>query len=157
MRMLETKIPPPVVALSFALLIWWFADYAPKTEIGFVPKTIVVMLLVIIGVIFDLSGLANFLRAKTTVNPMKPHNASALVKTGIYRITRNPMYVGLVFVLSAWCIYLDCPIALIGVAGFILYVHTFQILPEERMLIKLFGDEYREYQARVPRWLWMTR
>jgi len=153
MKMLETRIPPPVVALSFAVLIFCFAEYAPKTQIGDVPKAIIVALLASIGLFFDLSGLVNFYRAGTTVNPMKPHKASALVKTGIYRITRNPMYVGLVFVLGAWCIYLDSPLALIGVAGFVLYVHAFQILPEERTLVKLFGDEYREYQSRVPRWL----
>ena len=153
MKILETKIPPPVVALAFALLIWIFANYLPRIEIGVVAKTIVVTLLVVTGVSFDLSGLVNFFRVKTTINPMRPHKASALVKTGIYRITRNPMYVGLAFNLSAWCIYLDSPFALVGVAGFILYIHAFQILPEERMLTKLFGDEYREYQSRVPRWL----
>ena len=153
MKMLETKIPPPVMALAFALLIWTFADYLPRIEIGSVPKTIVVTLLVVVGVFFDFSGLVNFLRVKTTINPMKPHNASALVKTGIYRITRNPMYVGLAFNLGAWCAYLDSPFALVGVAGFILYITAFQILPEERMLIRLFGDEYREYQSSVRRWL----
>jgi len=153
MKMLETKIPPPVVALAFALLIWRLADYVPRTELGYFPKIIIVTLLAAIGATFDLSGLVNFRRQKTTINPLKPQNASALVKTGVYRITRNPMYVGLVFVLSAWCIYLDAPFALIVVVGFILYIHAFQILPEERTLINLFGDEYREYQSRVPRWL----
>jgi protein-S-isoprenylcysteine O-methyltransferase Ste14 len=153
MKMLETKIPPPVVALVFALLIWFGADYLPRIEISGVAKIIVVTLLVVIGVSFDLSGLVNFVRVKTTINPMKPHDASALVKTGIYRITRNPMYVGLAFNLSAWCIYLDSPFALVFVAGFIVYINAFQILPEERTLTKLFGDEYREYQSSVRRWL----
>jgi len=153
MKALETRIPPPVIALAFATLIWWMASYLPKIDIEFMPKMVIVSLLVAIGAIFDLSGLITFLRAKTTVNPMKPHTSSALVKTGIYKITRNPMYVGLAFVLSGWCIYLNSPAALIGVAGFILYIHALQILPEERMLITLFGEEYMEYQSRVRRWL----
>ena len=153
MKALETKIPPPVIALAFAALIWWMASYLPKMDIEFMPKMVIVSLLVAIGALFDLSGLITFLRAKTTVNPMRPHASSALVKTGIYKITRNPMYVGLVFILSGWCIYLNSPAALIGVAGFILYIHALQILPEERMLITLFGEEYTEYQARVRRWL----
>jgi protein-S-isoprenylcysteine O-methyltransferase Ste14 len=157
MKILETKIPPPLLALTFALLIWYFAGDVPRAEIGGMFKTIVVTLLVAIGVVFDLSGLVHFRRVKTTINPVKPEKATALVQTGIYRVTRNPMYVGLVFVLSAWCIYLNSPYALVGVAGFILYITTFQILPEERMLITLFGDEYREYQSRVPRWLFMNR
>lgn len=153
MKALETRIPPPIIALTFATLIWWMANYLPKIEIEFVPKVIIVSLLLAIGAFFDLSGLLIFRRARTTVNPMKPHTSSALVNTGVYQITRNPMYVGLVFVLSGWCIYLNCPTALIGVAGFIFYIHAFQILPEERMLVTLFGDEYLEYQSRVRRWL----
>jgi len=153
MKALETRIPPPAIALAFAALIWWMASYLPQIDIEFMPKIVIVSMLVAIGAIFDLSGLVTFLRAKTTVNPMKPHASSALVTTGIYKITRNPMYVGLVFILSGWCIYLNSPAALIGVAGFILYIHALQILPEERMLITLFGEEYIEYQSRVRRWL----
>lgn len=153
MKALETRIPPPIIALAFATLIWWMANYLPKIEIEFVPKVIIVSLLLAIGAFFDLSGLLTFRRARTTVNPMKPHTSSALVNTGVYQITRNPMYVGLVFVLSGWCIYLNCPTAMIGVAGFIFYIHAFQILPEERMLVTLFGEEYMEYQSRVRRWL----
>lgn len=153
MKALETKIPPPAIALAFAALIWWMASYLPQIDIKFMPKIVIVSVLVAIGAIFDLSGLITFLRAKTTVNPMKPHASSALVTTGIYKVTRNPMYVGLVFILSGWCIYLNSPAALVGVAGFILYIHTLQILPEERMLITLFGEEYIEYQSSVRRWL----
>lgn len=153
MKALETRIPPPIIALAFATLIWWMANYLPKIEIEFMPKLVIVSLLLAIGVFFDLYGLLTFHRAKTTVNPMKPHTSSALVNTGIYKITRNPMYVGLVFILSGWCIYLNSPLAIIGVAGFIFYINIFQILPEERILITLFGEEYTEYQSRVRRWL----
>ncbi|MFK5912883.1 MAG: isoprenylcysteine carboxylmethyltransferase family protein [Woeseiaceae bacterium] len=153
MKALETKIPPPIIALAFATLIWWMASYLPKIEIEFMPKVVIVSLLMAIGAFFDFSGLLKFFKAKTTINPMKPHASSALVNTGIYKITRNPMYVGLVFILSGWCIYLNCPAAMIGVAGFIFYIHAFQILPEERILITLFGEEYIEYQSRVRRWL----
>ncbi len=153
MKALETKIPPPVIALAFGILIWWMASYQPKIEIEFVPKVLIVSLLMAIGVFFDLSGLLIFRKAKTTVNPLKPQKSSALVNTGVYKITRNPMYVGLLFILSAWCIYLDSPAAMIGIVGFIFYIHVFQILPEERMLTTLFGEEYREYQSKVRRWL----
>ena len=153
MKVLETRIPPPVVALLFALLIWGAAKYLPGLETRFPLKAILVPLLLAIGIFFDLSGLITFLRARTTVNPVSPHKTSSLVQTGIYKFTRNPMYVGLVFVLSAWCIYLDFPAALVGVAVFIVYVHLFQIMPEERVLLKLFGEEYRDYQSRVRRWI----
>jgi len=129
------------------------ADYLPTIQFDFVLKSVVLALLLVVGVFFDLSGLLAFRRANTTVNPMKPNNSSTLVNTGVYRVTRNPMYVGLVFILTGWCIFLNSPLAMVGVAGFMLYIHTFQILPEERILITIFGDEYKEYQSRVRRWL----
>ena len=153
MKILETRIPPPIIALAFGTMIWWMANYLPNIEIEFLPKVVIVSLLVAIGAFFDVSGLLKFRRARTTVNPLKPHTSSALVNTGVYRITRNPMYVGLVFILCGWCIYLNSPAALFGVLGFILYIHVFQILPEERALVTLFGEEFREYQSRVRRWL----
>jgi len=153
MKALETKIPPPIIALTFAALIWLIADYLPVFEIEFLPKVLIVSLLMTTGVLFDLSGLLIFRKIKTTINPLKPHTSSALVNSGVYKISRNPMYVGLVFILSGWCIYLDSPAALIGVFGFILYIHTFQILPEERALVTLFGEEFIEYQSKVRRWL----
>ncbi|MDH5229062.1 MAG: isoprenylcysteine carboxylmethyltransferase family protein [Gammaproteobacteria bacterium] len=153
MKAFESKIPPPIVALLFAILIWWMAGNLPTTEIDNALKLFVVGLLVTTGLLFDLFGLINFRKARTTVNPVKLDATSALVSTGIYKISRNPMYVGLTFFLTAWCIYLSSLIAILGVTGFVLYIHIFQILPEERMLSKLFGDEYKKYQSRVRRWL----
>lgn len=153
MKALETLIPPPIIALAFATLIWWMADYLPNIQIEHVLKMLIVSVLLVIGLYFDLAGLFKFRKARTTVHPMKLDKSSALVNTGIYKITRNPMYVGLVFILSAWCIYLNCPASMVAVAGFIFYINVFQILPEERMLATLFGKEYVEYQARVRRWL----
>jgi len=93
------------------------------------------------------------MRARTSVNPMRPEKSSAIVSAGIYGITRNPMYVGLVFVLTGWFVYLGAVSAIVGPIGFVLYIQRFQILPEERVLAAKFGDEYRAYMARVRRWL----
>ncbi len=153
MKGLETRIPPPVVAIVFALLMWGLARLAPGPEVPYLPRLTVTVLLFGTGVGFELAGILTFRRASTTINPMRPHNASVLVDSGIYRITRNPMYVGLAFELCAWACYLASPATLIGVIGFILYIQALQIRPEERVLVTLFGDEYRAYQARVPRWL----
>ncbi|MDH5447155.1 MAG: isoprenylcysteine carboxylmethyltransferase family protein [Gammaproteobacteria bacterium] len=153
MKALENRIPPPIIALAFSALIWWMAEYLPTIEIEYMLKLVIVSLLVVIGVLFDLSGLVSFRRARTTVNPLKLDKSSVLVNTGVYKITRNPMYVGLVFFLSAWSIYLNSPAALIMVLGFILYITLFQIIPEERMLASLFGEEYMAYQSSVRRWL----
>ena len=109
--------------------------------------------LAIVGVAFDVAGLMAFRRAKTTVNPMKPQSTSSMVDSGVYRVTRNPMYVGLVFMLCGWAVFLWSWWALPGPLAFVAYIGRFQIAPEEEALSKLFGAEYLAYKASVRRWL----
>jgi protein-S-isoprenylcysteine O-methyltransferase Ste14 len=94
-----------------------------------------------------------FRRARTTISPVKASAASSLVTTGVYRFTRNPMYLGLLLTLLAWAAFLFNPVALLFVPIFVLYINRFQIKPEERTLSALFGGEYGAYQERVRRWL----
>lgn len=99
------------------------------------------------------AGKIAFGRAKTTINPLRPANASSLVTSGIYRFTRNPMYLGLLFVLVAWALYLSSALAFVGPYLFVLYIRRFQIAPEERVLAAKFGDAYSDYTSQVRRWL----
>jgi protein-S-isoprenylcysteine O-methyltransferase Ste14 len=92
-------------------------------------------------------------RAHTTVNPVHVDQASSIVTNGVYRLTRNPMYVGLALLLTAWAIWLAVPWAFAGPALFGLYIYRFQILPEERAMEAKFGAEYLAYKQRVRRWL----
>jgi protein-S-isoprenylcysteine O-methyltransferase Ste14 len=94
-----------------------------------------------------------FRRANTTVNPLKPQAASSLVTIGIYRYTRNPMYLGLLFLIVAWAVLLSSPFALLGPVTFVAFIGRFQIVPEERVLSALFGEEYAAYKSHVRRWL----
>lgn len=149
---LETRIPPPVVALIVALLMWNASAWWPLLDVP-AWRIPLVLLLVAAGAAFDLSGLWAFHRAKTTVNPMKPHKTSSLVSGGVYRITRNPMYVGMVLFLSAGAVMLWSPLALFGPPVFVAYISRFQIAPEERVLRERFGEAYAAYCARVRRWL----
>ena len=107
----------------------------------------------LVGAFFCLAGVVSFRRAKTTVNPLKPEQASSLVTSGIYRWSRNPMYVGFALFLVAWAAWLASPWTLLGVAGFVLYMNRFQIGPEERALASLFGIDFNHYCASVRRWL----
>ena len=109
--------------------------------------------LAIVGVTFDLLGLLAFRRSRTTINPMKPSKASALVTGGVYRVTRNPMYVGLALLLAAWAVHLSMLWPFIGPVLFVIYMNRFQIGPEERVMRGKFGEEYAAYAARVRRWL----
>lgn len=153
MNWLELKVPPPVVALLVAAAMWWLAPLGPQFDGAGTPRLWLVLGLVVVGACFDMTGLITFLRRHTTINPLKPANTSALVTSGIYRVTRNPMYVGLVLFLSAWAVWLGAFWPWLGPVVFVLYITRFQIRPEERVLTTLFGEAYTDYTRRVRRWL----
>lgn len=138
--MLNNKIPPLVVVLFFALIMALIAHYSVIDFSAFILYLTVS--LVTIGCVFCIAGLVSFRLANTTVNPSKPEQATNLVTSGVYRFSRNPMYVGFVFILLGWGIWLSSLWALLCVAGFIAYLTLFQIIPEERALTKLFGEDY---------------
>jgi len=153
MPMLEHKIPPPVVGVLVAAGMWSIAALGPQLPISPGPKYSAVAILVLAGLAFDLLGLWAFRASRTTVNPLKPERASALVTGGVYRVSRNPMYVGMTFMLLAWAVNLSAVLPFVGIVVFILYITHFQIRPEERVLKGIFGEEYSTYAARVRRWL----
>jgi protein-S-isoprenylcysteine O-methyltransferase Ste14 len=133
--------------------MWGLSLITPAIETTATIRLAATMVVFFAGILFCFAGVISFRQAKTTVNPLKPDSASSLVDTGIYRVTRNPMYVGFALGLLAWSFYLASPWSLAGVVVFILYMNRFQIGPEERALHSLFSDEYYRYQARVRRWL----
>ena len=153
MHRLENLIPPPLVGATIAVLMWLCAGVGPQWSLPHDVKMAITGVLVTIGIAFDFTGLVAFLKRKTTINPLKPQNTTALVTDGIYSITRNPMYVGMAFLLAAWAIWLSALVPLAGPLVFAAYITRFQILPEERALGSLFGDAFDTYAARVRRWL----
>ena len=153
MHALELKVPPVAVVLAAALAMWLASRAVPSVVLPAIARATIAPALVAVGAFISLAGVASFLRAKTTVNPTKPSSASTLVTTGVYRFTRNPMYLGLLLVLLGWATFLSNGLAFIGVPLFVLYMNRFQIVPEERALSALFGAEFDTYAARVRRWL----
>jgi protein-S-isoprenylcysteine O-methyltransferase Ste14 len=153
MHALELKVPPPIVALVMAIAMWFLAYLPPSSEAPPIARLFLAAGLAAVGAGFSLSGVLAFRRARTTVNPLKPESASSLVIAGVYQATRNPMYVGMLFLLLAWAAFLWSAWSLLGALGFAAYIRRFQIAPEERVLAGLFGTEYTEYKARVRRWL----
>lgn len=149
MDWLEHRVPPPLVAVIIGVLMWLLARPVP----AFGARAWLAILILLAGVAVCLAGVLSFRRARTTVNPLKPETASSLVIAGIYRRTRNPMYLGFAIVLLAWSIALASFAALLGVVAFVLYMNRFQIGPEERALRQLFGAEFDAYCARVRRWV----
>ena len=153
MPLLDHKVPPPVAGVLTATLMWCVATLGPQFQLAPGVRDFAIALLAVAGVAFDLLGLAAFHRAGTTFNPLKPERASALVTGGVYRITRNPMYVGMCLLLLAWAVYLSALLPFAGPIIFVLYITRFQIQPEERVLKNIFGEDYTAYAARVRRWL----
>jgi protein-S-isoprenylcysteine O-methyltransferase Ste14 len=153
MKSLELKIPPPIVALGVVVLMWLASRLAAPLEVPLAMRVTAAVILLGIGIGLAFVGVTTFRRNGTTINPHQPQTATSLVSGGIYRFTRNPMYLGFLFDLLAWAAYLSNAAALLVALGFVLYMNRFQIIPEERALASLFGDEYAAYKRRVRRWV----
>jgi len=149
----ENRIPPPLVMLATALVMWGASRYLPATDLPSIVRFGLGGVLVGTGLYLDGRGILAFRKAKTTVNPIALDKASALVTTGVYGITRNPMYVGLASLLTALAFLLSDLWLLFGPLAFVLYINLFQIGPEERVMQAKFGQAFTAYKARVKRWI----
>ena len=153
MSALELKIPPVLVTVLFAALMWLLSTITPGVAIVPILKKVLLLFFAGLAAWPGLSSVASFKKANTTVNPLNPDACSSLVVSGIYRRTRNPMYLALLLVLIGWGFYLANPFSLLAAGGFVLYINRFQILPEERALEKAFGEEFNDYREQVRRWV----
>ncbi|MDX2424716.1 MAG: isoprenylcysteine carboxylmethyltransferase family protein [Cycloclasticus sp.] len=150
---LELKILPPVVALIAVGLMWLLSHYIEMPVVNFQYKLAICAFWVGLGLGVDFLAIWQFRRLKTTVNPLRPNNATSLVSAGIYQYTRNPMYLGNFMFLTAWLIWLGSPLNLVCLIFYVSYINQFQIKPEERALLSLFGDSYSRYRKSVRRWI----
>ena len=133
--------------------MWFIANQFQWGNYSLTQNSWVFILLSIIGAGMALTGIVTFKLAKTTTNPLSPDKASALVAHGIYSATRNPMYLGVLIVLSGWSVYLGSLLSITALPLYVWYITRFQIIPEESALEKLFGQSFVEYQENVRRWI----
>lgn len=152
-KRLELKIPPLVWALFYAMLMkgchFWFPDFS--IPLPFAP--FFWPILVGLGLSLCVGGVQSFRYAKTTIDPRHPEKVTTVVDTGLYGVTRNPMYVGMMLILLGWAVHLQNIPAFLVVGLFVATMTQFQIRPEERLLEERFGEAYLDYRRRVPRWL----
>lgn len=153
MNILELKIPPVALGVIVALLMWLTSWATPAFGFEFPGRVLTSAGLVLLGAVASISGVVSFRRARTTVNPRAPGSTSSLVVAGIYKFTRNPMYLGFLLALIGWAVFLSNVFALALVPAFVLYMNRFQIHPEERALASLFAQDFAVYKARVRRWV----
>lgn len=153
MSRLELLVPPPVVVLVTGLAMWAAARAFPMQLLPEAHRLVIGIILCLLGVMAGVAGILAFRRARTTTDPREPARATALVTSGIYRYSRNPMYLGLLLVLLGWAVVLGNLVSVLGVVVFVLYITRYQIYPEERQLLKTFDAEFLNYKATVRRWV----
>jgi protein-S-isoprenylcysteine O-methyltransferase Ste14 len=150
---LELKIPPVLVFALTAAAMYGLARALPAGTLALPARVGAAATLAACGVALAAAGVAAFRRSRTSVHPHHPERASAMVAHGVYRWTRNPMYLGLLLVLAGWAVLLANAAALAALPLFVLWMNRFQIGPEERVLAAKFGPPYAAYLRRVRRWL----
>lgn len=153
MHALENRVPPIIVMAVAALLAYLASLQLPLISIDRVVGMLLGFIFILMGVFFIASGAIEFKRHNTTVDPTKPNKATSLVASGIYQLSRNPMYVGFSAFLIALTFFMQSLLILLSLPLFILYMTRFQIVPEERAMHSLFGEQYQQYKTKVRRWL----
>ena len=153
MHALEHRLPPPAVALAVAAAMWLVAHFTPRIDVDSTVRLGLTAAFAGAAAVFAGLGISMFGRAKTTINPVRIDQVSALVTTGVYGVTRNPMYLGLALLLCACTCYLAAPWVLLGPVAFVAFISRFQIAPEERALHERFGAAFDDYRRRVRRWI----
>ena len=149
---LELKVPPLALVVLFGAVMW-FASASSAFTLSLPWRAAFALMLFTVGLAIVVAGGVAFRRAKTTVNPLTPEATTAMVTAGVYRFTRNPMYLGFLLVLAGWAMYLSNVLAFALLPLFVLYMNRFQIVPEERALSAKFPDAFTAYKCSVRRWL----
>lgn len=147
------KIPPIVQILVMGALAWGLSHYIPSWKVDGPIVYVLSLVSALAGAGFLAVALNIFRINDTTFDPLDPSKAQNLVTTGVYRITRNPMYVGLTLLLLAWCLYLGDVVAFISIPIFVVAMNELQIKAEEAALLNKFGEQYAQYRMRVRRWI----
>lgn len=153
MRALELRIPPVVVVLLTGLLMRIVSLKTAQFSFSLPFKGALACSLVLAGMAISLRGVMEFRKARTTVNPTKPETSSSLVKSGVYRYTRNPMYLGFLVMLIGWAVWLANAVSFAFLPAFVLFTNGFQIKPEEQALTSIFGEDFKAYCGETRRWI----
>ncbi len=150
---ISLKVPPVAQGLVAILLIWLFDRYAPLYHIKIIYQNIIACAFIGLGAIVALSGVFAFIKLSTTVDPRCPEKASELVIIGIYKYSRNPMYLGILLIIIGFTVYLGAFSNIFVILLFVVFINKYQIVPEEVALQKKFGKSYTQYIQNVRRWL----
>lgn len=148
---LTTKIPPPLVMLTFAVLIYYSTELMPS--VSFKCQSFFAVVFLTAGLAVMMAAILAFRRLQTTINPLKPNAATSLATGGVFRLSRNPMYLAMLLILIAISLGIGALASIFLLPGFIAYITIFQIHPEEQAMRELFHDDYAFYCQQVRRWI----
>ena len=148
---MNNKIPPPIVTLSFGLMIYFSRNVFP--DINNIIFYILSLFFIILGPFILISAVRSFKAEQTTINPININNASSLVISGVFKHSRNPMYLGMVFILLALSFRFNLVGGILFTSIFIMYITKFQIIPEEAAMKSIFGEDFNKYKNKTRRWI----
>ncbi|MEZ8312632.1 isoprenylcysteine carboxylmethyltransferase family protein [Vibrio splendidus] len=153
MKFLELKVPPAALFIIVFVASYFCAQQLRQGTLALPYGMVVLGVGIILSGVIGISGIWEFRKQKTTVNPIKVETASAVVDSGIFGYTRNPMYLGLFILLFCFGYFFQNLFSVLLSFVFVIYMNQFQIKPEERALEQLFGAEYVDYKQKVRRWI----
>lgn len=148
---MNNKIPPPIVTLAFGLMIYFSRNIFP--DINNIIFYVLSLFFIILGPFILISAVRSFKAEQTTINPININNASSLVISGVFKYSRNPMYLGMVFILLALSFRFNLVGGILFTSIFIVYITKFQIIPEEAAMKSIFGEDFNKYKNKTRRWI----
>ena len=148
---MHNKIPPPIIALICGIGIYLSRSFFP--EYNYISTDVFAVLFLLLGIITLITSVFSFKRQNTTINPLQPEKASSLVISGVFKYSRNPMYLGMLLILISMTVKFNFIGGILINFAFIAFITKFQIIPEETVLERLFGDEFTCYKKKTRRWI----
>ena len=148
---MNNKIPPPIVTFICGTTIYFSKSFF--NQFFSYSNNIISLFLLILGLFVFISAVRSFRKQKTTVNPLEPKQASSLVTSGIFKYSRNPMYLGMLIILLSISFKFNLVGGIVISLSFYLFITKFQILPEEVAMNELFGNEFIDYSKKTRRWI----
>jgi protein-S-isoprenylcysteine O-methyltransferase Ste14 len=144
-------VHPPLVALAFILLAYFLGRILPIPFAAPPFLRYLGLVLALIGLLLGIGAFIEFQKAQTTLDP---HGSTRqLVTSGVYRFTRNPIYLGFLFIVVGLPLYFGLYWGIVMAPVFIFLMNHLIIEHEEAYLEKKFGEIYSNYKSRVRRWL----
>lgn len=145
------SIDPPFFLFLSLLLMLILKWIIPAANLIFPPWNLLGLLPLGLGITINILADRKFHVRQTTVKPNEI--PSCLITDGVFRYSRNPMYLGMVLILLGFTILLDSWISFLVLPGFTIFVHYRFICHEEKNLKEQFSEDWLAYQQKIPRWI----